>query len=289
MLKEISIAVEFFTRIFRLIPQTPQYDAFTAALSASLQERYEGRWHPTLHSAHRAVTIFGGVADQVLLTALQVAGLGNSTNKLAESIPKELVVWVDPGEVAFRIGDRGQPSTLYKEGGLNDSDSDSGLSDGSDSLSGRSSSPASIKLGYSPPPSKAVRITAPGSVSTIPAPVSAGVTTKPSLSTTALSPLGQAVMNASRNHAPMYNPIAAVANMNTFSQPQQHFIPSKQPHPSMFQPQHYYPPPQTAPFRHPHQQHQSQPYVMMINTPVQHQRPRANSPTKSVVRYVEAR
>ncbi|KAI8055650.1 hypothetical protein BDF22DRAFT_740947 [Syncephalis plumigaleata] len=252
MLKEISIAVEFFTRIFRLTPQTPQYDAFAAALSASLQDRYEGRWHPTLHSAHRAVTIFGGVADQVLL---------------------ELVVWVDPGEVAFRIGERGQPSTLYKEGGLNDSDSDG-----------------------------AVRITAPGSVSTIPAPVAtaAGVTSAKSSLSTALSPLGQAVMNASRNHAPMYNPIAAAAaNMNAFSQQQQqqqqHFISSKQPHPSMFQPQHYYP--QATQFRHPHhhhhhhqqQHHQAQPYVMMINTPVQHQRPRANSPTKSVVRYVEAR
>ncbi|RKP26246.1 hypothetical protein SYNPS1DRAFT_14449, partial [Syncephalis pseudoplumigaleata] len=115
MLKEISVAVEFFARIFRLSPQTSQYDAFAAALSVSLQERYEGRWHPTLHSAHRAVTIFGGMADQALLMALREAGLSDDMNKVSGSVPKELVVWVDPGEVAFRIGDRGQPSTLYRE------------------------------------------------------------------------------------------------------------------------------------------------------------------------------
>ncbi|KAI9597624.1 hypothetical protein BDF19DRAFT_411574 [Syncephalis fuscata] len=175
MLKEINVAIEFFARIFRLQPQTQQYDAFAAALRTSLQERCEGRWHPTLHSAHRAVTIFGGVADQALLAALRVAGLADDLDKLSECVPKELVVWVDPGEVAFRIGDRGQPSTLYKENSHgSDSDSDSGISEGSDFMSCRSPSPTSNSLGYSPPPSRAVRITAPGSAPTIQAPVSNG-------------------------------------------------------------------------------------------------------------------
>lgn len=265
MFKEINVAAEFFARLFRLQAGSPQYDKFITSLSAALRERCQNHWHPTLHSAHRAVTIFGGVPDQVLLDALRAASLNDQPEKIVECVPKELVVWIDPSEVAFRIGDRGQPATLYKEGA--DSDSDSSCSEGSD---------ASLLRTPSPPVSRAVRITAPGSALTLTAPATSPL--KSTQPTTPLSPLGQAVMNAAtrtQHNVPasanpsLYMSSTGSATSATVFAPQTHYhLPQQQIRGTTYyaQPSHY---------RRSSQTHSTG-------------KPRANSP-KSMVRYVEAR
>jgi hypothetical protein len=67
-----------------------------------------------LHSAHRAITLFPGRIDPVITAALDQCDLS------AASIRKnlkdtELIVWVDPGEVAYRMGERGAVVTVYRE------------------------------------------------------------------------------------------------------------------------------------------------------------------------------
>jgi hypothetical protein len=268
MLKEINVAAEFFARLFRLQAGTPQYDKFMASLSAALRERCQNHWHPTLHSAHRAVTIFGGVPDQVLLDALRAASLDDQPEKIVECVPKELVVWIDPSEVAFRVGDRGQPATLYKEGA--DSDSDSSCSEGSD---------ASLLRTPSPPVSRAVRITAPSNAPTLAAPVASPF--KPTQPTVpSLSPLGQAVMNAAartQHNASLYVSCTGPATPATVFASQ---TPSPPPHYLSQQKirgtTYYAQSPQPSHHRRPSQTHSNG-------------KSRANSPTKSMVRYVEAR
>ncbi|RKP05872.1 hypothetical protein THASP1DRAFT_32297 [Thamnocephalis sphaerospora] len=300
MLKEINVAAEFFARLFRLPASTQQHDRFVASLSAALRERCEGHWHPMLHSAHRAVTIFGGVPDQILLGALRAAGLDDNLEKVIEWVPKELVVWIDPSEVAFRIGDRGQPATLYKEhGNGGDSDSDSGFSDGSDAASRRTPSPTNGKRRGNSPPSRAVRITAPGSAPSIPAPVASQVKPAP------LSPLGQAVMNAAaRTQSSAYHGQVASAAPTVFAS-QNHYMQQQQQQQffqqqlmqqqfrqqqQQQQQQQFYHSHHQQHYRRQQQQQQQQQQMMMNGMGGMHMsKPRANSPSKSVARYVEAR
>jgi len=79
-----------------------------------LAERYQNHWHPSLHSAHRAITSFPGRVDPIILESLKFSRseLEAVRQRLVNS---ELVIWVDPGEVAFRMGERGSVVTVYEE------------------------------------------------------------------------------------------------------------------------------------------------------------------------------
>ncbi|KAG5462664.1 MAG: hypothetical protein BJ554DRAFT_4156 [Olpidium bornovanus] len=76
-------------------------DRFRAALVEILLERCRSsRWDPRM--------------DQALLRAAEEAGLG--ADVLRECLPKDFIIWIDPGSVSYRVGDHGATVTLMDQG-----------------------------------------------------------------------------------------------------------------------------------------------------------------------------
>ncbi|KAJ1961166.1 hypothetical protein IWQ62_003959 [Dispira parvispora] len=115
---EISHAVTF---LCRFIPesapvQPEQREAWKDALTTLLTRRFQGHWdvnQPMVGNAYRAITTFAGELDNVLVDAAEMAGLSRSL--LASYLPRELVLWVDPFVVSYRIRDSNSTFALYED------------------------------------------------------------------------------------------------------------------------------------------------------------------------------
>jgi len=113
MHQEISAALDLLARLLRL-SSSPQLTEFRSSMSALLCDRYRDYWHPTLHSAYRAISCFPGRLDPLLTKALKASNMDVSAIQRC-IMQTELIVWVDPGEVAYRVGERGLVVSIYKE------------------------------------------------------------------------------------------------------------------------------------------------------------------------------
>ena len=60
-----------------------------------------------------------GKIDPLLKMSSQLSGL--SLEEILEQLPNGLTIWVDPGEVSYRIGETGQVTILYYNRARNDS------------------------------------------------------------------------------------------------------------------------------------------------------------------------
>jgi hypothetical protein len=112
MHRELAAASDLLARLLRITSDS--VPLFRVRLMTLLAERYRDYWHPSLHSAHRAIASFPGRIDPVLLQSLEFCHID------ADSVKRhlrntELIVWVDPGEVAYRMGERGVVVTVYSE------------------------------------------------------------------------------------------------------------------------------------------------------------------------------
>ena len=63
-------------------------------------------------SAFRCIKT-GDPIDPVLEKAAREAGM--EIREIKENLPEDLAVWVDPGEVSYRIGEKGLIKILYNE------------------------------------------------------------------------------------------------------------------------------------------------------------------------------
>ncbi|KAA0187828.1 hypothetical protein HAZT_HAZT011510 [Hyalella azteca] len=63
-------------------------------------------------SAFRCIKT-GDPIDPVLEKAAREAGM--EIREIKENLPEDLAVWVDPGEVSYRIGEKGLIKILYSE------------------------------------------------------------------------------------------------------------------------------------------------------------------------------
>ncbi|KAI8363215.1 hypothetical protein B0O80DRAFT_369495, partial [Mortierella sp. GBAus27b] len=116
MLLEISCASDFLCRFLLSSSScTPQIiDNFKKETVALMQEKYTDHWDPQrphYGNGYRAITSFGGKVDPLLCKAAQKSFLPMET--LQGSIPKDLVLWVEPFTVSFRVGDHGSINTIY--------------------------------------------------------------------------------------------------------------------------------------------------------------------------------
>ncbi|KAF9583423.1 hypothetical protein BGW38_009508 [Lunasporangiospora selenospora] len=114
MLLEISCASDFLCRF--LMPScTPQaLDDFKRETVALMQEKYTNHWDPQrphYGNGYRAITSFGGNVDPLLCKAAEKSSLPMAT--LQGLIPRDLVLWVEPFTVSFRVGDHGSINTIY--------------------------------------------------------------------------------------------------------------------------------------------------------------------------------
>ncbi|KAG0259589.1 transducer of ERBB2 [Actinomortierella ambigua] len=116
MLLEISCASEFLCRYLTVSTAvTPQLiDEFKKHIAALMQEKYTNHWDPQrphIGNGYRAITSFGGNVDPLLCEAAKKSQL--PLEMLEGHLPRDLVLWVEPFTVSFRVGDHGSINTIY--------------------------------------------------------------------------------------------------------------------------------------------------------------------------------
>lgn len=118
MKQEIAHSIKFIARFLRknrnLKPT--QVDKFCEYMEIALEEKLsQGSWSwesPTLGSARRALFSFGNRLDSSIIDACAKSKI--SIDEARKVLPKgEWVVWIDPGEVSYKIGERGNVLTAF--------------------------------------------------------------------------------------------------------------------------------------------------------------------------------
>ena len=86
-----------------------------------LRIKFQGHWYPerpTKGSAYRSIRISKEKVDKVLVNAAIDVGL--DLQEILDTLPNDLTIWIDPGEVSYRIGEKGpgkyfiQPKYIIK-------------------------------------------------------------------------------------------------------------------------------------------------------------------------------
>ncbi|CAN0211513.1 unnamed protein product [Lampetra planeri] len=114
MREEIAAAVFFVTRLARRGERLDERRVarLTAKLTARLLDRYKNHWYPEQPSrgqAYRCLRMNSIKAvDPVLAAACEASGIAYAELGL----PRELTVWVDPGEVSCRYGEKSRAFTV---------------------------------------------------------------------------------------------------------------------------------------------------------------------------------
>ncbi|KAM4620783.1 protein BTG3 [Polymixia lowei] len=108
MKKEIAAVVFFLKRLIKKGEKLDlqKIELFVERLTVALQEKFRGHWYPDNPSkgqAFRCIRVNGFQRqDPELLRACQESGVHYSDLGL----PRELTLWVDPGEVCCRYGEQ---------------------------------------------------------------------------------------------------------------------------------------------------------------------------------------
>ena len=89
-------------------------DMFAEELEQGLKRKFDGHWYPDKPfrgSGFRCLRVSGEKMDPVVAAAVQMSGLDMS--EVVAILPADLTLWIDPGEVSYRIGERGYVKVLY--------------------------------------------------------------------------------------------------------------------------------------------------------------------------------
>ena len=126
MREEISVAERFLTQLL-LDPEKPQLKIgalvdFGLNLRHILILKYENHWYPLCpyrESEYRCIRLGKGNSktknseiDPVYIKTLSRCGI--TTEEFLNRMPGNLTIWIDPGEVSYRIGECGKIKTLYE-------------------------------------------------------------------------------------------------------------------------------------------------------------------------------
>ena len=110
MIEEVLQAISFFkTLLNNSIPHiisSLELDRFTRKLRDLLLKKFETHWDPSAPhkgSGYRCIRI-NHKLDPIVLQACQESG---TVTTVPSILPKELTVWIDPQEVAYRFGEEG--------------------------------------------------------------------------------------------------------------------------------------------------------------------------------------
>ena len=126
MREEISVAERFLTQLL-LDPEKPQLKIaalvdFGLTLRRVLILKYENHWYPLCpyrESEYRCIRLGKGSSktknseiDPVYIKTLSRCGI--TIEEFLNRMPENLTIWIDPGEVSYRIGECGKIKTLYE-------------------------------------------------------------------------------------------------------------------------------------------------------------------------------
>uniref|UniRef100_A0A0K8TPR1 Putative anti-proliferation factor btg1/tob n=1 Tax=Tabanus bromius TaxID=304241 RepID=A0A0K8TPR1_TABBR len=112
---EVQVALNFvISYLYNKLPRR-RVNLFGEELEKALKDKFQGHWYPEKPfkgSAFRCLKT-GDPVDAVLDRAARESGVPISD--ILENLPQELAVWVDPGEVSYRIGEKGAVKILFSE------------------------------------------------------------------------------------------------------------------------------------------------------------------------------
>lgn len=124
MKNEIESAANFLSNMLKLhsgVLSPCQLEQFKAAISLCLESHYQSHWfpdRPTKGSGYRCIRI-NHKMDPIISQAGQSCGIDSTS--LKSIFPNELTLWIDPQEVAYRIGENGSICVLF-DGQHNDNE-----------------------------------------------------------------------------------------------------------------------------------------------------------------------
>lgn len=116
---EIAHALRFIT--FHLYSKLPRrkVNMLAEELLKQLRLKYQNHWHvdqPSKGSGFRSLKFSLPKIDRILHNAAKEVGLDE--REIIQCLPVNLMIWIDPGEVSYREGERGQIHILYKANNL---------------------------------------------------------------------------------------------------------------------------------------------------------------------------
>lgn len=112
---EVQVALNFvISYLYNKLPRR-RVNIFGEELERALKDKFRGHWYPEKPfrgSAYRCLKT-GDPIDPVLERAARESGV--PVQDILENLPHELAVWVDPGEVSYRIGEKGAVKILFSD------------------------------------------------------------------------------------------------------------------------------------------------------------------------------
>ncbi|KAJ1725357.1 hypothetical protein LPJ53_000489 [Coemansia erecta] len=116
MQTEIDSAATFWLRFVQDgVLAADKKEALRQSLISVLHARYTGHWHPeqtNVGSAYRSLSNWRRL-DSAFIEAAQQAGV--AVELLERSFPRDIVLWCDPYNVTYRVGDHGTVYTVYED------------------------------------------------------------------------------------------------------------------------------------------------------------------------------
>ncbi|CAF3562746.1 unnamed protein product [Rotaria sp. Silwood1] len=113
---EISIALNFLIAyLYNKLPRR-RVNMLGEQMYKYLQIKFQDHWYPerpTKGSAYRSIRISKEKIDKVLINATIDVSL--DLQEILDSLPNDLTIWIDPGEVSYRIGEKGPIQILYTD------------------------------------------------------------------------------------------------------------------------------------------------------------------------------
>lgn len=113
---EIQVALNFLISfLYNKLPRR-RVNQFGEELENALKIKFEGHWYPEKPykgSAYRCVRCTPPLDPTVFDTAARASGM--DLTDIQENLPQELSIWVDPGEVSYRMSEKGPVKILYSE------------------------------------------------------------------------------------------------------------------------------------------------------------------------------
>lgn len=111
MKEEIAAAVFFLARLVKRYGRLDNdgRERFASALTSVLFESYKNHWHPKVPTKGQAYRCLRMNCMQLQDPILQQACERSVVRYEDLGLPQELTVWVDPGEVSCRYGERSAP------------------------------------------------------------------------------------------------------------------------------------------------------------------------------------
>ncbi|XP_013789209.1 protein Tob1-like [Limulus polyphemus] len=112
---EVQVALNFLISfLYNKLPRR-RVNQFGEELEKALRRKFQGHWYPDKPmkgSAYRCLkTSFP--LDPIFEEATLECGV--DLRDIQENLPKELSIWIDPGEVSYRLGEKGPVKGLYSQ------------------------------------------------------------------------------------------------------------------------------------------------------------------------------